>query len=276
MRRIAIVMIVAAVGGLGGRAVQAQESTPPIRDAASVETQPEPDAAATDPQLKDVMAEVAKLRDEVLRMQQTLDMFMNGTVADLQIENERLRKEIRDLSLERKQALPPVPMPDKALLEGLYEDSKRPTQRETPAEPDAGATPETPRADEGDREAAKKPAPPVEFTHETVAEWGRTPEEASASGPKTASLKGMIIVVPEGSATEDLVALGRELRNKHDAYDNINIEVFDQREAAETFKGRNVVSSAHRVLSISKHAASGRDKIVLLQGDQPTEVPREP
>jgi hypothetical protein len=76
----------------------------------------------------------------------------------------------------------------------------------------------------------------------------------------------MICVVPLGSLDEDLEQLGRELRNRFVHYDNINIEVFDDIEAAQRYADTNLTNAARRVMRVSKHTASGRD-VILLMGD---------
>jgi hypothetical protein len=227
------------------------------------------DAAPTEPTLAEVKAELGRLKEEVLKLQQTLDLYMTSIVADLRAENERLRREIRQLSAEKGSTLPPVPMADKELLQGLYEAKARTeaparaeSAEEKPSEPEQLPPP-----------GAFEPGPSGELQHEIVAEWGRTPEEAAASDPKAASLKGMICAVPANAGDEQLIALGRALRKKFEEYDNINIEVFDDVEAARAFSDKHLGQPDHRVLSISKHAASGRDVIVLIRGNKAMEVP---
>ena len=205
----------------------------------------------------DLQTEIARLREDVLKLQQTLDVNMNGIVSELRAENERLRKELRDIYGGKGQALPPVPMPDKALLEGLTDVKKT-----TPLSPPQSSS-----------ASAAETEPPAEFKFEIVAEWGRTPEDAAAKTPTVSSLKGMIGLVPANSRDEDLIGLARSLRNQFEGYDNINIEVFDDAEAARTYKETHVAKPDRRVLSISKHAASDRDVIVLIHGDKTREIP---
>jgi hypothetical protein len=227
------------------------------------------DAAPSEPTLAEVKAELDRLREEVLKLQQTLDLYMTSIVADLRAENERLRREVRQLSAETGSTLPPVPMPDKELLQGLYEPKARAkTAASTQAAREESSEPkQLPPPD------ASEPGPSGELQQEIIAEWGRTPEEAASSDPKVASLKGMICAVPANTGDDRLIALGRALRKKFEEYDNINIEVFDDVDAARAFSEKHVGQPDHRVLSISKHAASGRDVIVLIRGDKALEVP---
>ena len=113
------------------------------------------------------------------------------------------------------------------------------------------------------------------LNYDVASEWGRTPEQAAAEGANVASLKGMACAVRPGVSDADLAALGRLLRNQFDAYDNINIEVFDSLEAAQQSGSDRSRAAAHRVLIVSKHRASGRDAILLIKGDTATPVSRE-
>ena len=208
-------------------------------------------------ELQDVMEEVAELRAQVLRMQQTLDTWMETSLADLKAENEALRRELRELYKNGGGAAPPVPAPDGDLLRDVM------TQPESEG-PEAEAAPPP------DPEVVNAVAAGGYFS---VAEWGSSPEDAAKTDPPRASLKGLIAVVLEGTPEEELGALGRRLRNECNAYDNINIEIFDDRAAAESFKSGQPVDSAHRVLSVSRHKASGRDVILLLEGESAVAVP---
>lgn len=252
------------------------------QDEKPVAAQASPDEkSSAAPSLANIMSELNRLRDEVLRLQQTLDMYMDTIVTDLRNENERLRREVRELSAEKGRTLPPVPMPDRELLEGLYE-SKKPSS--SAAEGDDMAAEKAP---ENAPEVSAGGAPKLGLgvaqpDFETISEWGRTPEEAAAAptspdAPKASSLKGMICVVPAGTGDEALVALGRRLRMQFEACDNINIEVFDDKDAANAFKDHTEPSSAspseHRVLCVSKHRASGRDLILLVRGGKIQEAP---
>jgi hypothetical protein len=261
MRSIVFLSVAGLFAGFAYCAQMEETNTPG-------DTPPEPVAAeplavepaAAEPTLETVLGELKHLREDMLSMQQKVEIQLNGVIEDLRAENERLRQEVRDLS--KGAAMPPVPMPDKELLKGLYpaDAAKKPSDTEEKPNPESSDTAE--------------PAPPkaqVEFKNDVIAEWGRTPEEAAQK--KSASLKGMTCVVPAGSADEDLIDLGRKLRTQFDAYDNVNIEVFDDLEAARSSTAPNAAPTGHRVLSISKHRASGRDVILLIHGETANEVP---
>ena len=219
------------------------------------------DTPARAVELQDVMEEVSELRAQVLRLQQTLDTWMETSLADLKSENESLRRELRDLYKNGGVAVPPVPAPDGGLL------------RDVLVKPEAETA-----------EAAAAPAPPpdpevvkavADGGYLTVTEWGASPEDAAKSTPPRASLKGLIGVVLPGTAEEEIKKLGKRLRNECKDYDNINIEIFDDRAAAEAFKSGQPIDGAHRVLSVSRHKASGRDVILLLEGKSAVAVPLE-
>ncbi|HUW59454.1 MAG TPA: hypothetical protein VMZ06_00495 [Candidatus Bathyarchaeia archaeon] len=245
---------------------QAEPSAAPAAQPPAPEA-PAPDAAedelANTParavELQDVMEEVAELRAQVLRMQQTLDTWMATSLADLKAENEALRRELRDLYKNAGVDVPPVPAPDGDLL------------RDVAAQPEPEG-PEPEAAPPPDPEVVKAVAAGGYFS---VAEWGASPDDAAKSNPPRASLKGLIAVVLPETPDDELRALGRRLRLEGDAYDNINIEIFDDRAAAEAFKSGQPVDSARRVLSVSRHKASGRDVILLLKGESAVVVPPE-
>ncbi len=180
--------------------------------------------------------EVADLRDDIRMLQQTLDVLVNQMMADLREQNELLRDEVARLRAQREAlGLPEpefVPRPGAAELEEIL--------LEEPA-----------------------PPPPAPFEFTVVREWGRDAETAAEMG--AATLKGLIGAVPPGSRREDVETLGRELRAEYAGFDNINIEVFDDPEAARAFADDERSGSEHRVLSVSRHRASGRDTILYIQ-----------
>lgn len=255
--------------------------------------------------------EIKALRADVLRLQQTVDSMLNGELQQLRTENERLRKEIKEFSGTTGQPLPPVPMPDRALLEGLYEKKTKKNPPTPPKEVNTGTSPEADNAaqtpekeQEGAVPAAETTAPsdnpaqtpeqeaadsqakpdeppataksPQPFSFQVVEEWGRTPEEIASAKLKASSLKGIIGLVPVDSADDDLINLGRSLHEQYAAYDNVNIEVFDDTEAAHAYRGKYVAPPKHRVLSISKHKATNRDVILLIRDEKAVMVPLTP
>jgi hypothetical protein len=256
---------------------------PPIQEAQPTQESVEvpPDAINPQPSIQDVINELTELRKEVAQLHELLDARISNDSAELRIENERLRKELET----RKNAPAALPMPDKELLKGLSDPNViRPRgQKQTlvPQEPETPPEKEFEQVEQSKQSAKNESAPPLpqgEFKHEVFAEWGRSPSDAAKSIPKIGSLKGMICIVPPGASDEQLTTLARSLHKEFATYDNINIEVFDDTTAAKAFKENrggkgNNSPSEHRVLSISKHGASGRDVILLIKGEQIEEIP---
>jgi hypothetical protein len=310
-----------------------------------------------------LLDEVGKLREEVLRLQQTFDIYSGNELAELKAENERLRKEIGQLGESKPASTMNVPSPNRELIRQIIEqkeagDTGKPERTNTaalqsddankaieePSEASAQQIITTPRkkadADEpqtppaegeasspgdgsgstGDlvlkeiarwkkereeKKAGLKPANAVRVEsparerdektaqaekpkqeeqpaepivtrdgYQVVAEWGRTPDEAKAMSKPDISLKGMICVVKPETDDDRLAEMGRKLRAQNAEYANLNIEVFDDQDAAVQFK-KGGAPSGHRVLSVSKHAASERDVVLLVRGGQTREVPLE-
>lgn len=234
-------------------------------------------------ELADVKAELSSLREEVAKLQQMLDTFLNKTVADLRSENERLRQEVKRLYKSGNVTLPDVPMPDRTLLEEAVGEAGResvPGGQQPVAKKKGKKSPTDEPQDKaatvGDESRVKAGE---ELAYDVTAEWGRSPQEAAElakNDPKAASLKGMICVVAQEADEASLIALARSLREQCDAYDNINIEVFNDGDAARSFNENRGGTPQHRVLSISKHKGSGRDLIVLFKGDKAVPVPPKP
>lgn len=207
--------------------------------------------AAGKDKLDTVLEEMAAMRASMEQLQQTLDLLVNSIMADLETENRQLREEMDRLRAREAAGvltLPGVPRPGPDLLTHMTS-----TTSETGSEPAADA-------------------PPAAFGFETLDEWGRTPDVAKQLGDNVTSLKGMVLVVPPNSLEEDLTNLGLDLRTDYANYDNINIEVFDDPEAAGAYINTQSVDTEHHVLSVSKHAASGRDLILLIDGENKKEV----
>ncbi len=225
-------------------------------DARRQEAPPEP----TNP-IEALHNEVQTLRDELRLLQDTLNLMVNQIMGDLREENETLRKEVRRLhGMRQDYGLPDMsmlPRPggeliDEVLAEpGLYEEQQSSDDVST----------EAPSVIE-----------PEAFSFIVAHEWGRTPEMARELSETANSLKGMVGIVPLGSRREDIERLGRDLRAQFDEYDNINIEVFDDPSAARHYVETQTGDSMRRVLSISKHSASGRDVILYLDKGEAHEI----
>lgn len=208
----------------------------------------------------DVSEDLAALRSDVARMQAMLDLVLDEFVIELKNENNRLREEIEALRRE----LEAQELQDSDLLRlGRQAAGARlsPEQR----------TEDAP-APSYDEVAELDDAGPVRYA--VIKEWGRSAEEAARlNGAST--LKGLICAVPPDATDAQLAELGRWLRNAHANYENINIDVFDDVEAARQFAETNRMESGHRVLNISKHPATNRDVIVLIRQEGTTVIPPE-
>lgn len=224
-------------------AVQYYAPNPPPVPAA-VEELP----AASNAAVEAVYDEVAALRNEMAALRHELTGQVQDLVEELRKENQQLRDEVARLNALGGGAEegPRVPVPE------VHEAEAKP-QEPTPAEPES-----------------KGPIAPFVFT--SVKEWGRTPEEAARCTPKASSLAGMVGTIPRGSREKDLIDLGHKLREKYGAYDNINVEVFDSADAAKQFLERGAIDDERRALSLSKHAASGRDSIQVFRRGVPIDV----
>ena len=224
------------------------------------------------PALRD---EITRLRDEITLLQQTLEVFMNKTVADLQAENDRLRQEVRASYKGQGLNLPNVPLPDKQLLEGLLSEPQSDT---APARSGSAVRKERSKSKLPENSL---PDVPGGLAYEVISQWGRSPEEAAAlsgkdTDKKATSLLGMVCVIAPGAQDENLSALARSLREQCEIYDNVNIEVFDDVESARAFNENKGANPQHRVLSISKHKASNRDVILLIKDGKTVEIPSKP
>jgi hypothetical protein len=218
----------------------------------------DPNAAATEAaalrvtlELQRLTQDVTALRMQVDKLQTTLDLYVNGMIAELQDENTRLRRQLRRAYGDDPEAALAIPTPDRDVLEDALRH----------LEPAALAP-----AQEA------PPLPGTAFHHTVITEWGRSVEEAAQLGENVQSLKGMILAVPEGSTDEQLRGLAQEMRAQYANYDNINIEVFVGEDEARAFADGNAAAGTYRVLSISKHAPSGRDTAVLIRPDRTEEI----
>jgi len=249
---------------------------------------PEPDETEPPPS-GDTAAELARLshelrevRSELRYLRSTLDYYIEDVVGKLQDENAHLRSELQRVYALQASApdsvFPAVPRPsDDLVAEVLGETVERMLDRAgepAPGTAGSGAAPDADGAGQTPDDAAI--AVPEPFSYEVIAEWGREPEDDAVLRGEASSLKGMVCLVPRHSNREDIIALGRDLRMELDAYDNINVEVFDEEHAARTFAETSVSAGPeHRVLSISKHQASGRDTIVYFENGIAKEVPAD-
>lgn len=199
---------------------------------------PGPEAAPSETAGDDVhqlRADVQDLRREVARLQETVDAALAYLVGELGDENRRLKKDLAP--------------PDE-----LEPEDPAPSAPETPAVP---------------------ALPPVDYGKDgylAIKEWGRTPEQAKELGGDVASLRGMICAVAPGASDEELKAIGKTLRSACAQYDNANIDVFDDEAAARDYAERNVRSSAHFVMNITRHKATGRDVTVIVRDDGAREI----
>lgn len=199
--------------------------------------------------------EMQSLRSELRVLQVSLDAFMGDVANTLREENRQLRAEVQRIyALEQgdpQGVFPTVPRPGGELVDQVISDA----------------------VERAMAEHAPRYAPAQEFSYTILSEYGRDPDNPSVLDGDAPSLKGMVIVVPRGSYREDVVALGKELRGRFEPYDNINIEVFDETLAAQSFAETNISTGPeHRILSVSRHRASGRDVIVYIQDGIATEV----
>ena len=216
------------------------------------------DAAAVAEVVAQVSRELAALRLEVMRLRQSVEELSATEgpprgATTLEEQNAQLR-ELLDYASEHPEVL----------RQGgaRYLD-----------EIDNGDPPELPEQ----TDSIPPHSPPQDPTvgpngYSIVKEWGRTPEMVATLNAEVSTLKGMILVVSPVISNEELIGLGHELREEFAEYDNINIEVYNDLRAAQQYAETNVGDPKHRVLSVSKFGASGRDVILLIRGDEVTIV----
>jgi hypothetical protein len=209
--------------------------------------QPESDAS----RYEELSREIADLRAEVKRLQDTVDLTVSYVVGDLQEENRRLREEI--------------------------------ARAYTTPSPDGGPVPADPAA-----QNAQLPTDAVEALaamaggqinyggeeYPTGQGGGRTPrggEGLPGGGP---SFRGKICAIAPGLSDADISDLGRRIRAECDVYDNVMIEIFDNEAAARAYADQNIRSTSHNVMSIQKDGATRQDTILLHRHGASIEVPR--
>lgn len=197
-------------------------------------------------------AELAELRAEVKRLQETVDLTVAYVVGDLHEENRRLREEVA-----RAYASPPeAPGTAREELQSKLAELGIP-QSALPGD--------SPAADMHDY---------GENGYLVVKEWGRSPEDVASLGANVPSLKGLICAVPKNLSDADYSELGRRIRQEFEAYDNIVIDVFTDETAARAFAEKNLRSTEYNVLSIQKDGNSGTDHILLHRNGVTVDVPR--
>ncbi len=202
-----------------------------------------PDAAAAS------QKEAVQLQDTLERMQEEL-VQKSDAIRALEDENEKLRQALRLRFGGGNAGLPPVPIPNRELLESVLREPAPFQER---------------------REVANDSSEAEAYT--VVSEWGRSPEVAKSLPGAVASLIGLAIAVEPGTPEAELKRLGEELRQNYEAYDNINIEIFDEVGAARRFADQGKSDPGHRVMSISKFKHSGRDSVVVYRDGRPVASP---
>ena len=213
---------------------------------------PDEKAASDAANYESLAQELAELRAEVKRLQETVDLTVSYVVGDLQEENRRLREEM-------------------ARAYGAPSESSDGEHVAIHASSELLIAPEVAGADPAAGTAAAEYG---EAGYLVVKEWGRSPEEVKSLGAQVPSLKGMICVAPPNLTDAEFSDLGRRIRDEFDAYDNIVIDVFTNEAAAQTYAERNIRSTVHNVLSIQKDGASGSDHILLNRNGVSVDVPR--
>lgn len=234
----AVVGLVLAFAAPCAQAQEAEASDPPPAYA----DRPALDPDDTNQLLLELIAEIAAMRESMDEMQKQMTSFMTTTERALREENARLRQAVELRYGQAGESGSRLPIPNGDLIDEVL------------------------------AEASEPPAPvEKEFSYTVVKEWGRTPEEAARFDGE--ALKGMVLAVPDWSTDADLASLGVELREQFDGYGNINIEVFDSLAAAQEFAAEGRTQLAEdRVLNISRYETGGRDLILLIRGDEVTEI----
>ena len=234
---------------------------------------PAEDPPATASDVAAAMDEIGRLRHDVLRLEQSISALADTMVARLEEENRELRRELQRMYALHAEDDPQyspsdIPRRGRDLFEAIHRnvDELRDGYTEAYAAP-----PQVAEAMEPISAIATAEAGAVRYS--IVREWGRTAEEAAGIGDNVSSLKGMVCAVPDDTSESALLSLGRALRQKFDEYDNINIEVFNDLEAAWRYAEENVAPENSRLMAVSRHRSSQRDSIVLFDGSDYEEIP---
>lgn len=268
----------------------APEPAPASDDPFAPENLPEMGPWLADPELMNdpdaryfvaVAREIATMRADLERVRIRMDEML-GTEADmLRRENADLRRELArlrggDMGTEPGSYASPfaaegspgavrAASPAEAFEAAVADAAPLapiPSQTAPMVEPSAELTEGTETRNENGMALVAS----SETSYAVIVEWGRTPEKAAAAGPDVQSLQGMICVVPDGTAEADLVGLGKQLQREYDAFDNINIQVFDSMEAAQAYAQTNSQEKGAPVLKVSRHRASGLNTFEVLRG----------
>lgn len=213
--------------------------------------------------------ELQDMKVALQQIQQTLDYLVNHVIADLEAENQQLRETLQRYGM----SLPQTANADNLNANARYIPGGSVDSNITPPIPDTGLTDEMP---DNIKPVERHPIPPQEFSFRVIEEWGRNPEVIKELNTNAPSIKGVVGVVPPNSPREKLQELARELRQKYDEYDNINIEIFDDESAAKEYVEKNILDKDHNVLSISKHKESGRDIITIYGVSEPSGINLSP
>lgn len=228
------------------------------------EDAPARDRLALASELAALMDALDGLRADFDRLEQRVQTETANALARLEEENAALRDEVRrQYAQGGDTGTPIVPRPGREVIEELRRAEEPAALAADDAKAPAGGADSAPEAEV--------------VRYDVVSEWGRSPEVAAQLGEGVSSLAGMVCVVAEDLPREALIALGRHLRREYDAYDNIAIDVFDDRAAAEAASADTTAPSARRVLSVSRSRAAGRDLIMVYRGGsaevvQPTAI----
>ena len=204
---------------------------------------PSPEAS-----IEDLWREIQDLQLALRQIQGALDEKMLA-IAELEDENEKFREALRVRYGRERTGLPPVPMPHREFIESVLNDPVG-----------------------GSGELGIEPRSASAGSYTIVSEWGRSPEVAAELPGNVSSLVGLAAAVAPNMPSDALEALGRELRSAYDGYDNINIQVFDDIEAAKNYADLGKSSPRHLVLSVSKHKHSERDVTVRFENGVAIEV----
>ena len=200
-------------------------------------------------------AENVELAAMVAALQKQLEDERSGALTSLEAENARLRDSLRLVYRGRVENLPDVPLPNRDLLEEVLSDGRLKAQYEEQLE----IIEAKPEAESGS-------------AFRIIKEWGRSPEAVAQTSGNLSTLKGMSIFMHPDTVRADMEAYALALRAQYVHYDNLNIEFFDRESSAHAFAERGTVDMGFRVMSISKHAKSERDVILIGRGRSMEEV----